>query len=193
MSLVANLFFFITDEIKLIAKIFFFTAVNPHEAKLTYKEDTKLEDRLAMEAEEEKKFSNGDTYDEGEGEDKSTASSTSASSLSPKEQASQEMQVLIIHECLWLDIFLTKMIWSQITIFSAYLFLKLEQPSKHQNSSVKRQNGESQNVYFKKTKHTKFSEKLIFLTPWYAGLASFVFLKHPFWYLLCCLITDKLQ
>lgn len=100
MSLVANLFFFITDEIKLIAKIFFFVAVNPHEAKLTYKEDTKLEDRLAMEAEEEKKFSNGDTYDEGEGEDKSTASSTSASSLSPKEQASQEMQVLIIHECL---------------------------------------------------------------------------------------------
>ena len=53
MSLVANLFFFITDEIKLIAKIFFFIAVNPHEAKLTYKEDTKLEDRLAMEAEEE--------------------------------------------------------------------------------------------------------------------------------------------
>ena len=100
MSLVANLFFFITDEIKLIAKIFFFIAVNPHEAKLTYKEDTKLEDRLAMEAEEEKKLSNGDTYDEGEGEDKSTASSTSASSLSPKEQASQEMQVLIIHECL---------------------------------------------------------------------------------------------
>ena len=109
----SKLFFFITDEVKLIAKISFFIAVNPHEAKLTYKEDTKLEDRLAMEAEEEKKFSNGDTYDEGEGEDKSTASSTSsASSLSPKEQASQEMQVLIINKFLLLiDIFLTKMIF----------------------------------------------------------------------------------
>lgn len=91
-----NKLFFIADEVKFVANIFFFIAVNPHEAKLTYKEDTKLEDRLAMEAEEEKKFSNGDTYDEGEGEDKSTASSTSsASSLSPKEQASQEMQVNI--------------------------------------------------------------------------------------------------
>ena len=63
------------------------------------------------------------------------------------------MQVLTIHLSL-----------SQITIFSAYLFLKLGQPSKHQNSSVKRQNGESQNVYFKKTKRTRFSEKPIFLT-----------------------------
>lgn len=69
-----------------------------HEQKLSYKEDTKLEDRLAMEAEEEKKFSNGDTYDDGEGgEEKSSSSSSkekenAVSSLSPKEQASQEMQ-----------------------------------------------------------------------------------------------------
>ena len=35
-------------------------------------------------------------------------------------------------------------------------------------SSVIRQKGESQNGFFKKTKHAKFSEKLIFLTPWYS-------------------------
>ena len=51
-----------------------------------------------MEAEEEKKFSNGDTYDYGEGEsnnavDKSSGVGTAQSSLSPKEQATQEMQV----------------------------------------------------------------------------------------------------
>lgn len=73
--------------------------LGPHEQKLSYKEDTKLEDRLAMEAEEEKKFSSGDTYDDGEGgEGKSSSSSSkekenAVSSLSPKEQASQEMQV----------------------------------------------------------------------------------------------------
>lgn len=66
--------------------------------KTSYKEDTKLEDRLAMEAEEEKKFSNGDTYDDGEDEAASksstgSSSSSASSSLSPKEQASQEMQV----------------------------------------------------------------------------------------------------
>lgn len=65
--------------------------------KTSYKEDTKLEDRLAMEAEEEKKFSNGDTYDDGEDEAASksstgSSSSSASSSLSPKEQASQEMQ-----------------------------------------------------------------------------------------------------
>ena len=38
------------------------------------------------------------------------------------------------------------------------------------SSSVIRQKGESQNGYFKKTKHVKFSEKLIFLTPWYVLL-----------------------
>lgn len=40
----------------------------------SYKEDTKLEDRLAMEAEEEKKFENGESYggyDEGVATDKS--------------------------------------------------------------------------------------------------------------------------
>ena len=36
------------------------------------------------------------------------------------------------------------------------------------NSSVIRQKGESQNGCFKKLKHGKFSEKRIFLTPWYA-------------------------
>ena len=34
-------------------------------------------------------------------------------------------------------------------------------------SSVIRQKGESQNGCFKKTKHAKFSEKRLFLTPWY--------------------------
>ena len=35
-------------------------------------------------------------------------------------------------------------------------------------TSVIRQKGESQNGCFKKTKQAKFSEKLTFLTPWYA-------------------------
>ena len=35
------------------------------------------------------------------------------------------------------------------------------------NTSVIRQKGESRNRYFKKTKHVKFSEKQLFLTPWY--------------------------
>ena len=49
---------------------------------------------------------------------------------------------------------------------------------------VIRQKGKSQNGCFKKTKHTKFSEKQIFPTPWYAhacvdirGLDMFVFWK----------------
>ena len=45
--------------------------------------------------------------------------------------------------------------------------------------SVIREIGESENGCFKKTKHAKFSEKRIFLTPWYAHVRS------PF-----CLITD---
>lgn len=58
-----------------------------------YKEDTKLEDRLAMEAEEEKKFNNGETYDEGgDYHDASLKNYAGTTSLSPKEQASQEMQ-----------------------------------------------------------------------------------------------------
>ena len=36
---------------------------------------------------------------------------------------------------------------------------------KHFKSSVIRQKGESQNECFKKTKHVKFSEKRLFLTP----------------------------
>ena len=39
---------------------------------------------------------------------------------------------------------------------------------KHANSSVIRQKGESQNGYFKRTKHAKFFEKPLFFTPWYA-------------------------
>ena len=35
------------------------------------------------------------------------------------------------------------------------------------NSSVIRKKGKSQNGCFKKTKHVKFSEKRLFLTPWY--------------------------
>ena len=35
-------------------------------------------------------------------------------------------------------------------------------------SLVIRQKGEFQNGYYKKTKHTKFSEKKPFITPWYA-------------------------
>ena len=72
------------------------------------------------------------------------------------------------------------------------------------NASVIRQKGESQNECFKKTKQAKFSEKRIFLTPlictfMYQGvrnvrfsenLACFFLLKHPFWDLLFCLITD---
>ena len=74
--------------------------------KASYKEDVKLEDRLALEAEEEKKVTNGDTFDDDSaaeaaaGVDKSsvsTGSTTSGASdaglFSPKEQASQEMQV----------------------------------------------------------------------------------------------------
>lgn len=70
-------------------------------AKTSYKEDVKLEDRLALEAEEEKKVTDSDGYDDdgaaeaAAGVDKSTTA-TAASSLSPKEQASQEMQVKII-------------------------------------------------------------------------------------------------
>ena len=66
-----------------------------------------------------------------------------------------------------------------------------------------KQKGKSQNGCFKKTKHAKFSEKRIFLAPWYAhvrvrnirfleNLACFVFLKHPFWDSPFCLITDDL-
>ena len=37
-------------------------------------------------------------------------------------------------------------------------------------SSVIRQKGESQNGCFKESKHTNFSEKQTFLTPWYAQM-----------------------
>ena len=76
-------------------------------------------------------------------------------------------------------------------------------------SSVTRQKGESQNRYFKKTKHTKFSKKRTFLTLWYAHTCTyqgvrnvrflgnlecfFFFLKHPFWNSLCYVITNDLE
>ena len=46
--------------------------------------------------------------------------------------------------------------------------------------SVIRQNGESQNVCFKKTKHTEFSEKQTFLTPWYAHVLTPWYTKGRF-------------
>ena len=69
------------------------------------------------------------------------------------------------------------------------------------SSSVITQKGESQNGCYKKTKHAKLSGKQTFFTPWYAhggkkirfskNLASFAFLKHPFWDSPFCLITDE--
>lgn len=63
-------------------------------SKTSYKEDTKLEDRLAMEAEEEKKFSNSDSYEYGMGGGGggSKSSAPPQATFSPKEQASKEMQ-----------------------------------------------------------------------------------------------------
>ena len=75
------------------------------------------------------------------------------------------------------------------------------------NLSVVREKGESQNGCFMKTKHFKFPEKQILLSPdtqtygcvswgkkcsFLAYLTSFVFLKHPFWYLPFCLITVRI-
>ena len=74
--------------------------------------------------------------------------------------------------------------------------------------SVIRQKGKSQNGCFKKTKHAKFSEKTNIFYPLictqmcvYQGvknvcflenLACFVFLKHQFWNLPFCLITNEI-
>ena len=44
------------------------------------------------------------------------------------------------------------------------------------SSSVIRQKGESQNGYFKKTKHVKFCEKGTFLTPWYAHMRVLLYM-----------------
>ena len=41
-------------------------------------------------------------------------------------------------------------------------------------SSVIRQTGESQNLCFKKSKHAKFSDRRIFLTPWYAHVLCYL-------------------
>ena len=69
-------------------------------------------------------------------------------------------------------------------------------------SSVIRQKGESQNGYFKKLKHAKFSEKQTFYTCEYQqlrnvcfseNLACFVFVKHPFWDSPFCLITEEME
>ena len=50
-------------------------------------------------------------------------------------------------------------------------------------SSVIRQKGESQNRYFKKPKHAKFSGKQTFLTPWYPQV------KHPFFLTILNFLT----
>eukprot|EP00111_Clytia_hemisphaerica_P021848 TCONS_00064235-protein len=81
------------------------TALNADDSngKASYKEDVKLEDKLALEAEEEKKVTNTENYDDDSASeaaagvdksnvDASTTSSSLSTSLSPKDQASQEMQ-----------------------------------------------------------------------------------------------------
>ena len=57
------------------------------------------------------------------------------------------------------------------------------------NSSVIRQNSESQNGCFKKSKHANFSKNEHFLP---LDTHRYAFLKHPFWDSPFCLITDKL-
>ena len=58
------------------------------------------------------------------------------------------------------------------------------------NTSVIRQQGESQNGYFKKTKHAEFYQGVRNVRFW-ENLTCFVFLKHPFWDLPFCLITNE--
>ena len=63
--------------------------------------------------------------------------------------------------------------WCEIILqfFSGYVGArKKEFKGFPQILSAIRQNGESQNEGNKKTKHDKFSEKPIFLTPWYASV-----------------------
>lgn len=81
------------------------TDADDSNGKASYKEDVKLEDKLALEAEEEKKVTNSDNYDDysaseaAAGVDKSSVETSpggaagSAANVSPKDQASQEMQV----------------------------------------------------------------------------------------------------
>ena len=57
-----------------------------------------------------------------------------------------------------------------IDMFSSFV-------SQNRNSSVIRQKGKSQNGCFKKTKHTKFSEKRTFLTSWYAHVSTILPLR----------------
>ena len=67
-------------------------------------------------------------------------------------------------------------------------------------TSVKTQKDESQNGCYKKTEHTKFSEKKHFLppdqglknVPFSENVKYFVFFKQPFWESPFCLITDEL-
>ena len=87
-------------------------------------------------------------------------------------------------------------------------FLKRRYRLKNCISSAIRQKGEFQNWCCKKTKHAKFSEKRAFLTSWYActsayqgirivlfseNLACFIFLKHPFWDLSFCPVTEDIH
>ena len=121
--------------------------------------------------------------------------------------------LLFIRLCL-IDLALKKVKFSCLFVFFVFYFVKSDQRSFHyfcfqiSSFSVITQKGESQNECFKKTKNAKFSEKRTFLTTWYAhvrtcaylgvrnvrfseNLAWFVFLKHPFWHLPFCLITEE--
>ena len=92
--------------------------------------------------------------------------------------------------------------WKNICV----TIVRIKRSCKNCTSSVIRQKGESQNRCLKKKKHAKFSKKQIILTPWYTYVyvsgvrnvrfsedsACFLLLKHPFWDLPFCLITDDL-
>ena len=115
----------------------------------------------------------------------SSSSSSSSSSLSSSSSSSS---------ILWTDRELKERIWMSLCyIIKLYSLIQY-------SSLVIKQNGESQNRGNKKAKHTKFSEKRIFLNPWYAhvhvcfseNLACFAFTLPPFWDSLFCLITNEL-
>ena len=67
-------------------------------------------------------------------------------------------------------------------------------------SPVIRQNGKSQNGYFKKTEHGKFPVKRAFLTSetgvrnfcFGENLTCYIFLKNPFWDSSFCFISDEI-
>ena len=65
------------------------------------------------------------------------------------------------------------------------------------NTLAIRQKGESQNVYYNKTKHTKFCEERPFLTPWYAHVRVRIRVKKYLFFekvgVLCFLVTLVLR